>query len=67
LVRSQTLYPAELPAHLLVPKYTITNARGCQVLFSKKYAAKQKPETRAQKRRPPRRAALRFGKEKQTH
>ena len=33
LVRSQTLYPAELPAHLLVPKYIITNDRGCQVLF----------------------------------
>ena len=33
LVRSQTLYPAELAAHLFVPKYTITNEGGCQVLF----------------------------------
>ena len=36
LVRSQTLYPAELLAHLFLPKYTITKTLACQVLFLKK-------------------------------
>ncbi len=33
LVRSQTLYPAELLAHLFLPKYIITNDTYCQAFF----------------------------------
>ena len=42
LVRSQTLYPAELAAHLFVPKYTITNGSRCQVLLAKNFFLEQK-------------------------
>ena len=34
LVRSQTLYPAELAAHLFLPKYTTTNRKDCQGVFA---------------------------------
>ena len=46
LVRSQTLYPAELAAHLFLPKYTTTNRKECQgvcanfFIFSEKETAK---------------------------